>query len=101
MVSPMMPHLAEELWKEIGNEKSMVCEQEWPKADEKYLVEKEVKLVIQINGKKKFVKALPKGLNKDETEKYILEMQEVKLLLREKKIKNIIVIPEKILNIVM
>ena len=101
MVAPMMPHLAEELWKEIGNEKSMVCEQKWPKANDKYLVEEEIKLVVQVNGKKKFLKSLPKGLNKDETEKHILEMQEIKLFLRERKVKKIIVIPEKILNIVI
>jgi len=101
MISPMMPHLAEELWREIGKKESIFYNVKWPNVNKVFITDEDIKLVVQVNGKKKFLKTIPKGLSKIETEKSVLNSKDVKLFLSDKKIKKIIVIPEKIINIVI
>ena len=101
MISPMVPHLAEELWEEIGNKENMVCNAKWPEANENFILKDSINLVIQINGKKKYLETLPKGLDKKETEEKVLNSKRIKVFLKDKRIKNVIVVPEKILNIVI
>ncbi len=101
MISPMMPHLAEELWKLLGYRDNLVCQASWPEFNRLFFEKETVNLVVQINGKKKFIHTLPVGLNKTQTEKAILDSKETKSLLKGKTIKKIIVVPEKILNVVI
>ena len=97
MISPLMPHLAEELWKKLRYpEVSLVVNQKWPTFNPRYLEEEKVNLVIQINGKKKAVLEIDKGLSKDDTSKIVLQSLKNKTFLENKKIKKIIIVPDKI-----
>ena len=65
MISPLAPHLAEELWKLLGY-KNLVSEQKWPRYKNKFLTEENINLIVQINGKKKLLINIKKGLTKEE-----------------------------------
>ena len=63
MISPLAPHLAEELWQLLGY-KSLVSEQKWPRYENKFLTEENINLIVQINGKKKLSNQHKKRFNK-------------------------------------
>ena len=106
LMAPVLPHLAEELWQEIGREGS-VHKQSMPEVEEKYLVAEMVSVVVQINGKKRGVlelamSELPK--DKPAAEKLLLEkMRGDEKLARyiEKGVKRMIYIPDKLINLVV
>ena len=100
MLSPLAPHLAEELWKMLGY-KSMVAEQMWPKYENKFLTEENVNLIIQINGKKKLVINIKKGLTREQTEKIILENNTIKKIIESNNYKKIIIVPDRVVNLVI
>ncbi len=100
MMSPITPHFAEELWKILGN-KTFVTEQDWPKYDKEFLVESNINLIIQINGKKKLVINVKKGLDKSKTEKIVLNNTKVKEILNTSTLKKLIVIPDRVVNLVI
>ncbi|SMB80258.1 leucyl-tRNA synthetase [Desulfonispora thiosulfatigenes DSM 11270] len=100
MLSPFAPHLTEELWTKLGNENS-VHEENWPKYDENALVLEEVTIVLQINGKVRGRLEVAAGLSKDEIEKMALEQENVKENIKDKTIQKIIIIPNKLVNIVV
>ena len=85
LISPMIPHLAEELWKKLGYGPSLVSSQSWPKADLSYISNTNVNIVIQVNGKKKLVLTIPKGLGIDETKKLLIEKEAIKSIIADKK----------------
>ena len=72
MISPLVPHLAEELWQILGYQ-SLVAKKKWPKYENNFLTEDNINLIIQINGKKKLVINIKKGLTKEQTKKLVLE----------------------------
>ena len=100
MISPLAPHLAEELWKILGY-KSLVAEQAWPKYDNKLLVEENINLIIQINGKKKLVINIKKGLTKEQTERTILDNSTIKKIIENYNYKKIIIVPDRVVNLVI
>ena len=100
MISPLTPHLAEELWKLLGY-KSLVDEKKWPEYEKKFLIERNINLIIQINGKKKLVLNIQKGLTKEETEKFVLENTDLKKILKNNSYKKIIIIPDRVVNLVI
>ncbi|HAP14523.1 MULTISPECIES: leucine--tRNA ligase [Lactococcus] len=95
LLAPFAPHLAEELWVELGNEAG-ISYVPWPTYDESKLVENEVEIVVQINGKLKAKVKIAKDLPKDELEKVGLEAVKV-----EGNIVKVIAIPNKLVNIVV
>ena len=95
LLAPFAPHLAEELWVELGNEAG-ISYVAWPSFDESKLVENEVEIVVQINGKLKAKVMIEKDLAKDQLEKVALEAVEV-----EGNIVKVIAIPNKLVNIVV
>ncbi|NHI99533.1 leucine--tRNA ligase [Lactococcus garvieae] len=95
LLAPFAPHLAEELWVELGNEAG-ISYVTWPSFDESKLVENEVEIVVQINGKLKAKVMIEKDLPKDQLEKVALEAVEV-----EGNIVKVIAIPNKLVNIVV
>ena len=101
LVSPMVPHLAEELWKKIGYKESLVSEQSWPSADLKFISTDSINIVIQVNGKKKLVLKIPKDLTAEETKVLLMKKKDIKEIIGDNKIKKIIVVPNKILSIVI
>ena len=100
MISPLAPHLAEELWQKLGY-KNLVAEQKWPKFENKFLIEKNVNLIIQINGKKKLVIKIKKGLTKEQTKQTVLENSAIKRIIESNSYKKIIVVPDRVVNLVI
>ena len=85
----------------MGNEKTNVHQQDWPVANTKYLEKEKINLVIQINGKKKLVLNITKGLTKKEIEKTVLQKHEILSNLENKSVKKIIIIPDRVCNLVV
>ncbi len=98
-ISPFMPHLAEECWAHLGGS-GLVAEAEWPKFDKNLLVEDEITMPIQINGKRRDEIVIAKNLNKEEIEKLALSQPKIANYLQGKNIRKIIIVPERIINIV-
>jgi leucyl-tRNA synthetase len=100
ILSPFAPHLAEELWEKLAH-KDMCCQQKWPKADEKIMQEKNVILIVQVNGKVRDKIEAKTGISQKEAEKIILQSEKIKALIGESEIKRFIFIPDKLINIVI
>ena len=100
MVSPYAPHLAEELWHQMGHEDSVVM-QKFPEFVESYVVENNFTYPVSINGKKRFDLELPITLTPAEIEKAAIESPEAVKWIADKSIKKVIVVPKKIINIVV
>ncbi|AVQ99689.1 leucine--tRNA ligase [Oceanobacillus iheyensis] len=99
MLSPVAPHIAEELWECLGHEGTVSYEQ-WPKYDESKLVEDEIEVVVQIMGKVRAKLNVDKDISKDELEKQALRDEKIQELLEGKTIRKVIVVPGKLVNIV-
>jgi leucyl-tRNA synthetase len=101
LISPFVPHLAEELWQILGNQ-TMIARIASPlKYDEKLIIDDEVNIAVQINGKLKTVLAMPKLSSKEELEKATLADEIVQKNIAGKEIKKIIIVPDKLINIVV
>ena len=100
MVSPYAPHLAEELWHQMGHNDSVVM-QKFPEFVESYVVENNFTYPVSINGKKRFDLELPITLSPAEIEKAALESAEAVKWIADKSVKKVIVVPKKIINIVV
>jgi leucyl-tRNA synthetase len=100
LISPIMPHLAEELWEKLGN-KTLVSAEKFPDFDPTLILEDEVGVAIQVAGKLRAVIQMPKGTAKEEMEKLAFENENVKKFIEGKEIKKIISVPDKLLNIVV
>ena len=100
LIAPFAPHIAEELWHAIGNN-TTVCDAQWPVFDEKYLVEANVNYAVSFNGKARFNIQVPNGTPREEVEKIALENPNSEKWMAGKTPKKIIVVPNKIVNIVL
>ena len=100
LLAPFAPHIAEELWHQLGHE-TTVCDAEWPAYNEDYLVEQSVSYVISFNGKARYNLQLPAGISKEEAEKAALENELSQKWLEGKTVRKVIVVPGKIVNIVV
>ncbi|MGP6088094.1 leucine--tRNA ligase [Antarctobacter jejuensis] len=100
LMSPMTPHLSEEIWHLLGGE-GLIANAPWPKADEAMLVEDTVTLPIQVNGKRRGEIEVPKDLPKEEVEKIALAHEAVVRALDGGQPKKLIVVPGRIVNVVV
>ncbi len=100
LLSPFAPHLAEELWSKLGNKKSIHLES-WPKYNPKLIKEEEHDLIIQIDGRLRDRIRISKGLERAEIEKLALTRDIVKKYIKGKKIRKIIFVPNRLINIVL
>ena len=100
LIAPFAPHIAEELWHAIGNN-TTVCDAQWPAFEEKYLVEANVNYAVSFNGKARFNIQVPNGTPREEVEKIALENPNSEKWMDGKTPKKIIVVPNKIVNIVI
>jgi len=94
---PILPHLASECLKESGYNKELI----WPEAQKKYLKEKKLNIVVQINGKKRSVITTENNLNEEDLVKIINETQELKKFLIDKEIVRNIFIKDKLINLII
>ena len=99
LIAPFAPHMAEELWEQMGGQGS-VCDAEWPAWEESYLVENEVQLTVSFNGKARFQMTFPADATKKDIEKAALADERSQHYIDGKTIVKIIVVPKKIINIV-
>lgn len=99
MLSPIAPHLAEELWVKLGHTESITYA-EWPTYDETKLVDDEVEIVVQINGKVRAKLLVAKDASREDLEKAALENENVQEHIDGKEIKKLIAVPGKLVNIV-
>jgi leucyl-tRNA synthetase len=100
LMSPMTPHLSEELWQMLGQE-GLICQASWPKADPAMLVDDTVTMPIQINGKRRAEIDVAKDMPKEEVEKVALAHHAVIKALDGAAPKKIIVVPGRIVNVVV
>ncbi len=99
LISPYAPHIAEELWNQLGHDES-ISTAEFPKFDGSHLVESSKNYPISFNGKMRFTLELPLDMSKDDIEKTVLEHEKTKEQLQGREPKKVIVVPGKIVNIV-
>jgi leucyl-tRNA synthetase len=100
LISPFAPHFAEELWSQLGHKESIV-DQNYPKFNKNYLVEKEKLYPVSFNGKTKFTINLPTDLSNKEIENAVMSFEKTKSILNNSEPKKVIVVPGKIINIVI
>ncbi len=99
LIAPIMPHLAEEMWEKLGN-KTLVCEEKFPDFDPQLITDDEVGIAVQVAGKLRAVIQTAKGTSKEQLEKLAFENENVKKFVEGKEIKKIIIVPDKLVNIV-
>ncbi|MFW2850969.1 leucine--tRNA ligase [Sphingomonas sp. TX0543] len=99
LVAPMAPHLAEEAWAAAGRE-GLIADAAWPVVDPALLVEDEVTIAIQVNGKLRDTLTLPKGQPKEAIEAAALASDKVIRILEGKTPKKVIVVPDRLVNLV-
>jgi leucyl-tRNA synthetase len=97
---PMMPHLAEECWASLGHG-TLVATEGWPKLEPELLVEDTITLPVQINGKKRAEITVPRNATSAEIEAAVLSLDAVKRALDGKRPKKVIVVPQRIVNVVV
>ena len=100
MISPVVPHVAEELWSHF-NVSDTIAYQPWPTYDPKALEEDEVEMIIQVNGKLRSKIKMAKNIDREEAQKLALADEHVQKFTDGKDIKKVIVVPNKIVNIVV
>lgn len=100
VLAPFAPHISEELWHTLGNT-TTVCDASWPEFNEEYLKESTVTMAVSFNGKARFNIEVAAGTPQPEIEKIALEHEGAAKWLEGKSVKKIIVVPNKIVNIVL
>lgn len=100
IVSPFVPHIADELWERLGN-KGFTLNERWPIYDEAFAKEEVITLVIQINGKVRAKVDIPAGISEEEQKEVALSNERIRSLIDGKDIVKIIVVPNKLVNIVV
>lgn len=100
LLAPFAPHLAEELWEQMGGPYS-IFSQPWPKWDDKKLTRDEVEIVIQLNGKIREKIMVPSGLDRAQTEEAAMKNEKVIKLLEGKTVMKVIAVPGRLVNIVV
>ena len=98
LVGPMMPHLAEEAWAKIGT--GLIADAAWPSVDPALLVEDEVTIAVQVLGKLRDTLTVAKGLPREELEALALASDKVQRALDGKSVKKVIVVPDRLVNLV-
>ncbi len=100
LIAPYAPHLGEELWSRLGNPPS-VTYVPWPTWDEKYCVDEEVTIVVQVNSKNRAEFTAPRGSSNEALTQKALEIPKIKDILGQSAPKRVIVVPDKLVNIVL
>ena len=100
LIGPMMPHLAEDLWHSLGHE-TLLADTAWPVADPNLLVENSVTIAVQVNGKLRGTLELAKDSDQKSTEEAALSLHNVASAIGDKPIRKVIIVPNRIVNVVI
>jgi leucyl-tRNA synthetase len=105
LLNPFAPHLSSELWEKLGKEfggaRGDITEQQWPEYDERLLVEDEVEIVVQVNGKVRDRVRLSISATEEEVKTAALANPKIQELVGDKTIRKVVVVPKKLVNIVV
>ncbi len=97
---PMMPHLAEELWHTLGHE-SLLVDMPWPRADPALLLDDTITVAVQVNGKKRGEIDIARGADNETAERAALALEGVQRHVEGKAVRKVIVVPDRIVNVVV
>jgi leucyl-tRNA synthetase len=100
LVGPMIPHLAEEMWAILGG-RTLLCFEPWPKADQALVVDDTVTVAVQVNGKLRATMALPRDCGEAQAKEVALAQANVVTAMAGKPARKVIVVPNRIVNIVV
>jgi leucyl-tRNA synthetase len=99
LAQPMIPHITEALWHSMGHQ-DLLCERAWPVADPRFLVEETVTIAVQVNGKLRATLDAPRDAGQQALESQALALPSVQQQVEGKTIRKVIVVPNKIVNVV-
>jgi leucyl-tRNA synthetase len=99
IASPMIPHLAEECWAELGHE-TLLAEEPWPAPEKALLLEETVTIAVQVNGKRRDELTIARDAAKEDIEAAALKLENVVRAVGGRKIKKVVVVPQRIVNVV-
>lgn len=100
LLGPMTPHLAEEMWAALGH-KELLCLQPWPKADPALLVDETVTVAVQVNGKLRGTIDVPRDAGEAESRNAALLLPGVVAAMAGKPARKVVVVPNRIVNVVV
>ena len=100
ILAPFAPHVTEEMWQDAGEKKS-IHKSPWPKFDSKKIVDEEVKIIIQVNGKVRAEILIPKDTDEAEVKKQALNNETIISWTKEKEVKRVIYVKDRLINIVV
>ncbi|MCP4433379.1 MAG: leucine--tRNA ligase [Gammaproteobacteria bacterium] len=100
MLSPIIPHICDQLWRQLGHD-SVIIDESWPLVDDSALVQDTIEMVIQVNGKLRGKMQIAANAEKSECEALALENDQVKKFIADKAIRKVIVVPSKLVNVVI
>jgi len=100
LIGPLMPHIAEELWLQLGHD-TLLADTPWPGYDESLLAEDTVTVGVQVNGKLRGTLELPRDVSQDQAQKAALKIENVQRAMAGKPPRKVIVVPNKIINVVV
>ncbi|MEK9723916.1 MAG: class I tRNA ligase family protein, partial [Rhodospirillaceae bacterium] len=100
LLAPMLPHLAEEMWAALGHQ-TLLVDTPWPEAEAALTVEDSVTVAVQVNGKLRGTLDLPKDCANDQAEAAALNLEQVVAAMQGKAARKVIVVPNRIVNVVV
>ncbi|MGE8940567.1 leucine--tRNA ligase [Leptospira interrogans] len=100
MIGPMMPHLAEECWERLGYN-TLLADQPWPTPEAALLVDDTITIAVQVNGKRRDELTIARGASQAEIEAAALKLEPVVKALEGRAVKKVIVVPQRIVNVVV
>ncbi len=100
MLAPIVPHITQELWSQLGND-GLIVDVPWPSYDDKAMVKDEIQMMIQVNGKLRAKINVAVSASKDEIEAMALADENVKKFSEGKQVRKVIVVPGRLVNIVV
>jgi leucyl-tRNA synthetase len=99
-LSPFAPHISEEMWEMLGNEKG-ISKASWPAWDESALEQDEILIVVQVNGKVRSRIHVPGDSSEEHIEQAAMEDERIQNYISGKEVKRVVVVPRKLVNIVV
>ena len=100
MISPFAPHMAQALWEQLGEE-NLLCDADWPVVDATALVQDEIEMVVQVNGKLRGKIAVAVDAPKEDVEALAMADENVMKFIEGKTIRKVIVVPKRLVNVVV
>jgi leucyl-tRNA synthetase len=99
LLSPFVPHFSEELWEALGN-LEFIIKHSWPDYDREAVLVEEILIVIQVNGKLRDRMTIPASYGEEEVKAWALRSERIQKLIQGKEVKRVILVPQKLVNIV-